>query len=150
TSTTLAPGRAITGPSAPAPVVTAPGAPGAAAPAAPAAPAAQPGVQQFAGQIFLVPLPRFNAILVAAPKARLPFVVGQIEQLDRPTTFRLTAFALRRAAAARVAAILNSFYATRNPQESSTQNMIRFTSDETTNTLYVQAAPADLDEIKLM
>src|SRR5207249_4699541 len=42
-----------------------------------------PSLQQAAGSVTLLPLPRFNAILVAAPKARMADVLRQIVQLDR-------------------------------------------------------------------
>jgi type II secretion system protein D len=100
--------------------------------------------------VLLVPLPRFNALLVAAPRARMEDVVTQIKELDRPTPpqSRPTPFPLKKAVAARVATLLQQFYAQRYPNETAAQHQIRVTFDESTNTLFVQAAPADLAEIR--
>src|SRR5262249_14978473 len=59
-----------------------------------------------------------------------------------------TAFPLKKAAAARVAPLLQQFYAQRYANETTAQNQIRITFDDSTNTVYVQAAPADLAEIR--
>ena len=53
-----------------------------------------------------------------------------------------------KASATQVAQLLTTFYATRYPPETQNQNLIRITSDAPTNTVFVQASPADLDEIR--
>ena len=100
------------------------------------------------GTVMLLPLPRYNAILVAAPLARMQDVLGHIKSLDHGTApqSQAHAFQLKKASAARVATLLTSFYAQRY-NETQQQDQVRFTSDVSSNTLYVQAAPADLAEI---
>lgn len=108
--------------------------------------------QPSAGEssVVLIPLPRYNAILMAAPKARVNDVIKEIQRLDLPVfkDGRTTPFPLKKASAARVAALLQQFYAQRYPNESAGQDQIRFTYDDSSNTVFVQAAPADLAEIR--
>ena len=49
-----------------------------------------------------------------------------------------------------MATLLLNWYSQRYPNEALTQNQIRITSEDSTNTILVQAAPADLDEIRSM
>jgi type II secretory pathway component GspD/PulD (secretin) len=114
-----------------------------------AAVAAAPAAQQ-AASVVLLPLPRFNAILLAAPQSRIADVVKEIKRLDKPNApqVRPIPFALRKASAARVAALLTDFYAQRYPSETAAQHQIRVTHEDSTNTVFVQAGPADLEEIK--
>jgi type II secretory pathway component GspD/PulD (secretin) len=101
--------------------------------------------------VVLLPIPRQNAILVAAPEARLKDVEAEIAHLDVPNAppGKATAFPLKKASAARVDAMLNSFYAARYSSSGETQavDQVRITHEDSTNTVYVQAAPADLAEI---
>jgi general secretion pathway protein D len=102
------------------------------------------------GSALFLALPRFNSILVVAQEARLKDIRGEIAKLDQPNSpaGRATAFPLRKAAAAQIATLLTQFYAQRYPQENNTQNQVRITSDNSTNTVFVQAGPADMDEIR--
>jgi type II secretion system protein D len=105
---------------------------------------------QQASSIVLIPLPRFNAILVGAPEVRMNDVLGEIRRLDQPVSpsGRAVAIPLKRASAARVDALLTAFYASRYSTEPSTLDQVRFTHEDTTNTLFVQAGPADLEDIR--
>ncbi len=120
-------------------------------PSAPGAVGVAPGATTGPTSVVLLPIPRQNAILVAAPESRLKDVEDQIRQLDIPNAApaKATAFPLKKASAARVDAQLNAFYATRYSPSGETQaiDQIRITHDDSTNTVYVQAAPADLAEI---
>lgn len=100
--------------------------------------------------IVLIPLPRLNSILMAAPKARADDIIREIERLDQPTLAeaRPIAFPLKRAAASRVAQLVTSFWTDRYPNETRAQNQVRVTFDEPSNTVFVQAGPADLLEIR--
>jgi type II secretory pathway component GspD/PulD (secretin) len=101
--------------------------------------------------VVLIPVPRQNAILVGAQEARFPDVVTDIKKLDLEPSARSMAvpFKLQKASAQRVATLLQNFYAQRyQGVETTTQNMIRITYDDSTNTVFVQAAPADLVEIR--
>jgi type II secretory pathway component GspD/PulD (secretin) len=42
---------------------------------------------------------------------------------------------------------ITTFWASRYPEETTAQNQIRVTSDDSSNTVFVQAAPADLEQI---
>jgi type II secretory pathway component GspD/PulD (secretin) len=98
--------------------------------------------------VVLLPYPRYNTILVAAPRARLDDVMTRIKELDKDNGPGAQAipFPLKKAPAARVGTQINAFYATRYPGDST--NQVRVTWDDATNTLFVQAAPADLLEIR--
>ncbi len=126
-------------------------------------PARQPGVTpmvfgqqgaqalpQAAGSLAMIPLPRYNTILVAAPEARMKDIEQEIKRLDIPIKPQHMArsFPLKRASAPRVADLLSQFYAQRWGTEALTQNQIRITSDVNTNTVIVQAGEADMAEIK--
>jgi hypothetical protein len=57
---------------------------------------------------------------------------------------------LKHQPASRAAGLLQAFWNARIPNETLAQNQVRFTYDDTTNTLFVQAAPADMAEIAEM
>ena len=99
--------------------------------------------------VVLLPYPRFNSILVAAPKARLDEVIKQIDELDKatPPISKLTAFPLTKAPAARVASLLSNIYASRFTNETAQITGVRISYDEATNTVFVQAPPGDLADI---
>jgi general secretion pathway protein D len=109
-----------------------------------------PQAQQFNSSVIMIPLTRQNAILIATPKSRVEFLTKEIQKLDLPTAgdSRATPIRLQRAAAARVAQQINTFYATRFTGEGQAQNQIRVTWDDNTNTVFVQASPADMAEIR--
>jgi type II secretion system protein D len=105
-----------------------------------------------ATSVLLLPIPRFNAILMGAPKSRVNDILKEIDRLDQPTAPAAYphAFPLKKASASRVAGQIQAFYATRYPNETEAQNQIRITHDDSINTVFVQAAPADLAEIKAL
>jgi general secretion pathway protein D len=78
----------------------------------------------------------------------MPDIVNQIHLLDQSSSdpHHAKFYPLKRAAAAQVAASLTTFYATRFPPPDNI-NQIRITSDVGSNTVIVQAAPADMAEI---
>jgi type II secretory pathway component GspD/PulD (secretin) len=98
------------------------------------------------GNVVLLPMVRSNSILIAAPSARIDDVKKDISRLDVPNTAvgQATPFPLTKASASRVATLLTNFYAQRYPGD---VNQVRITYDDSTNTVLVQAAPADLEEI---
>jgi type II secretory pathway component GspD/PulD (secretin) len=100
--------------------------------------------------LVLIPLPRNNGILVAAPKAQIAMIQKEIDRLDVPNRQQTVAvpFRLNRAPAQRVAIILSNFYNDRYPADGHGSNQVRFTYDEGTNTLFVQAPPNDMLEIQ--
>lgn len=102
---------------------------------------------QASGSLVMIPLVRHNAILVAAPEVRMKDIKGEIKKLDIPVGPGGAArpFALKNSSAVRVAEMLNAFYAQRYGTE---QNQIRITSEATRNVIIVQAAEADLAEIR--
>jgi general secretion pathway protein D len=102
-----------------------------------------------ASSAILIPLPRFNAIMVAVPAGSMKDVVAEIKKLDRdvPAAGQATYIPLKHKSAARVETLITSFWATRYG-ETAAQNQIHLTHDDSTNTLIVQAAPADLADIR--
>jgi type II secretion system protein D len=104
------------------------------------------------GSILVLPYPRFNAIIVGAPKTRFEYVMAEINKLDQPNSpaAGVTYFPLRKAPAVRVANQIRSFYANRYSNETDVNNQIRITHDDASNTIMVQASPADLAEIRSM
>ncbi len=112
-----------------------------------------PGGNISAGQnvpaqnLVMIPLLRFNAIFVAAPESRMKDIEAQIAAFDKPSMdiSRAKPFHLKNQSARNVATIVNSFYAARG--ESQNVNQIRITEDDNTNTILVQAAPADMEDI---
>lgn len=103
-----------------------------------------------ASSLLLLPLPRQNAILLGAPKTRMADVIKEIERLDIPTApgAKPVYFPLKNASASSVADQVTRFYSTRYPNETDANNQIRVTADNRSNTVIVQAAPADLAEIR--
>jgi type II secretion system protein D len=110
----------------------------------------QAAVIQQPNNLMMIPLPRFNAIMVVAARDRVPEIKREIDKLDTPTAAnaRPTAFPLKKASAQTVANFLTQLYQTRYPSEPTTQNQVRITSDSSTNTVFVQASPGDMQEIK--
>src|SRR5439155_12215934 len=105
---------------------------------------------QNPASVILLPLPRQNAILIAAPTVRFKDILQEVKRLDIPTPLKGKAspFPLKKASAARVATLVQNFYATRYPNETDAMHQIKITYDDSTNTVFVQAAPADMDEIR--
>ncbi len=102
--------------------------------------------------VVLIPVPRLNALLVAAPKSRIKDVERDVKGLDVENTAadQATPFHLKKASAARVGTLLTNFYAQRYApgNEGANQHQIRITFDTSNNTVFVVAAPADMAEIR--
>lgn len=101
------------------------------------------------GNIFMLPLPRFNAIMLAVPESRVADVVKEIERLDVPNsaTMAPTPFALKKASAQNVSQQIQTFFNARYGVETQAQNQIRVFFDAEKNTVFVQASPADIKDI---
>src|SRR5262249_52708509 len=108
-------------------------------------------IQQPAS-VALIPMPRFNAILVAAPKGQLKYVIAEIERLDKPNSpaSQMRPFPLKSVPASRVAALITSWYHQRYGPEGRNQHQIRIIAEDKTNSVLVQAAPADMTEIEML
>ena len=104
---------------------------------------------QTAGSLLIFPLPRFNSILLAVPKPRVPDIVKEIKKLDRDTSDQMKpiAYQLRKASAQVVAQQIQTFFNQRYPGEQLAQDQIRVNFDASSNTVYVQASPADQKDI---
>ncbi len=105
--------------------------------------------RQTIGSILLFPLPRSNAILVGVPESRLDDVKKEIKRLDVPNSPQMkpVPYQLKRATASTVATQITNFFNQRYPGEALAQNQIRVTYDVATNTVFVQASPADQNDI---
>lgn len=123
---------------------------GASRPGAPAPTAVALGAAPSTNNALFLPLPRFNAIAVVAQKGRMEEIVKEIAKLDQKNAAiaGMIPFPLKKASAQQVANIIVQLYSQRYPNETTLQNQIRITFDVSTNTIFVQAAPADLEEIK--
>lgn len=115
-------------------------------------PVQQQGAPAPASNITFLPQPRLGAILVAAPKSRMEEIVEKIHMLDQPNadTSGMVAIPLKRASAVRVAGAINTFYQTRfvdqgNPPALS---QVRIAYDDLSNTVFVQASPNDMIDIR--
>src|SRR4029077_5886577 len=96
-------------------------------PAATGATTGQTGTTaQTPASVVMIPLPRHNAILMAAPRARSEDMIREIKRLDKPISpqGQAVAFPLKKASAARVATLIQQFYAQRFPNETTAQNQI--------------------------
>ena len=102
--------------------------------------------------VVLIPVPRLNALLIAAPESRIKEVVLEVKKLDvdNGPGGQATPFALKKAPASRVSTLLTNFYNQRYSEsgEDQSKHQIRITFDVATNTVFVQAAPADMAEIR--
>src|SRR5262249_28239166 len=96
-----------------------------------------------------LPIPRLNALFVAGPRGRFKEIRARITELDKPIPSPAGAkpFRLSKQPASRVAQTVINFWGNRYPPETAAQNQIRVTWDDASNTVYVQAAPADMAEI---
>src|SRR5207237_7179401 len=90
---------------------------------------------QQAASVLLLPLPRVNAILLAAPRLRIADIEKEIKNLDVPNSPRsgARAFPLKTVPASRMVTVLTNFYNTRYSPETLALNQIRFTADDKTN-----------------
>ena len=105
--------------------------------------------RQTIGSILLFPLPRFNAILLGVPESRLEDIKKEIKRLDVPNSNQMepVPYPLKRATASTVASQIQNFFNQRYPGEALAQNQIRVTYDVASNTVHVQASPADQKDI---
>lgn len=114
----------------------------------------QQGAQANAAlaSVILIPVPRQSSIFVAAPSSRIEEVIADLKKLDKPNApaAQPVPFELRKAPASRVARLITDFYSNRYPNETTANNQIRVTFDESSNTVFVQASAADLAEIKAL
>ena len=104
---------------------------------------------QTSGSLLLFPLPRFNQVLVAAPKSRIADIMATIKKFDRKNAEDNTPqpYMLKRASAAIVSQQLQTFFASRYPGEQLTQNQIRVFANASNNTVFVQASRADQADV---
>ncbi len=100
------------------------------------------------GSVAMYPVPRLSSIFVIAPEARMEDIKEQIRKFDRPISnnAKATQIFLTRASATQVATILTNFYASLPYGQEA--KFIQIQPDATTNSILVQAAPADLTQIR--
>ncbi len=98
------------------------------------------------GSILLLPLVRFNSILIGAPISRMEDILKEIKKLDRPNSEQSkgNTFFLKHSAASIVANQIQTFYAQRYGND---PNQVHVFFDTNNNSVTVQAGPADLEDI---
>jgi type II secretion system protein D len=102
--------------------------------------------------VYLLALPRQNAILVAAPESRFADVLKEIRRFDvkhDPATFPKP-FRLQKASAQIAATQIQQFWNARFPGDPLALNQFRVTFDAASNTVYVQASKADLEDVEAL
>jgi type II secretion system protein D len=102
-----------------------------------------------AASVALIAMPRLNAIYVGAPRSAIKNVIARIREMDvenSPET-QPVPFELKNAPAGRMATMIQGFWNARYPNETAATHQVRVTVDDRTNTIFIQAAPADLKEI---
>jgi type II secretion system protein D len=105
------------------------------------------GGQQSLGTLLVFPLPRYNAVLVGAPKGSLDSIKKQIELFDQPNTAANlpVAYPLKNGAASIVQQQILNLFSQRYPSD--VGNNIKVTVDTANNKVLVQASPADQKDI---
>ena len=107
------------------------------------------GSAQQNSSIFLMPLARQNALIVGAPANRQKEIQAKIKEiLDKPNSEQsaLHPIPLKKASAQQVATAITTLYTQRYPND--TVNQVRVSYDNSSNTIFVQAGPADLVDIR--
>jgi len=100
--------------------------------------AARPGVS-------ITPVVKPNAIVIVAPQSEMPAILELADKLDQPGDPRLQfrVFALENAVASQVLQLVEDFY----DDKGGMAVRIKAVIDARTNSLIVQGAPTDLDEV---
>ncbi|WP_425616406.1 secretin N-terminal domain-containing protein [Anatilimnocola sp. NA78] len=107
------------------------------------------------GRVTIVPLIKPNALLLIGRKENLPALKELIEQLDKPVApdTQLRVFPLKRIPAATAETTIESFFTPTTAQGGGGAQVgglsprVNIVSDARTNSLIVQAAPRDLEEV---
>ena len=102
---------------------------------------------QTVGNLVIFTIPRFNQVVVAAPKSDIDDILKQIEAFDKPNNpdLRPVRYPLTKASAQVVARQLTSFFSLRYPGAAA--GLTSFTADTSSNSVLVQAAPGDQAEV---
>lgn len=105
----------------------------------------RPKSREAAAGVAVIPVRSPNAVLIVAPAAMMPVVLELADKLDQPgdprSVFRV--FALKQAVAAQVLDLLEDFYEPKGGLAARINAVV----DVRTNSLIVQGAPRDLDEV---
>src|SRR5205807_1850789 len=104
---------------------------------------------QTVGQFVVFPVPRLNSILLGVPKSRREDILKEIKRLDQDTNPQMVPkkYQLKRASAQIVAAQIQNFFNQRYPNQPLNLDQTRVFFDASSNTVMVQAAPADQKDI---
>ncbi len=98
------------------------------------------------GRVSITPLLKPNALLLIGREESVDFVKDLIDKLDVPVepTTQFRVFPLKHATASDVQTTITQFYATTRP---GLAPKVIVTSEFRTNSLIVQAAPRDMEEV---
>jgi type II secretory pathway component GspD/PulD (secretin) len=99
--------------------------------------------------VYCVALPRYNALLIAGPKGRFADIIREVEKIDKPNdqSVRVQAFQLKKASAQVVGLQVRTLYSQRFPNEGPPSALVRVSFDLSSNSVLVQASPADMADI---
>jgi len=97
--------------------------------------------------VYCVAIPRLNALMIIGPKGRFEDILKEVERFDRPNDSPIRPFSLKKASAQVVAQQIRLLYSQRFPQEGPPNQQFRISYDLSSNTVLVQAAPADMKDI---
>jgi type II secretory pathway component GspD/PulD (secretin) len=111
------------------------------------------GAQQAQNRgVYFLALPQLNSMLVVGPEARFDEILKEIRKIDVPNSefARPKPFRLKKASAQIVATQLQTFFNSRFPGYPQTKNQFRITYDAPSNTVWVQASRADLEDVAVL
>ncbi|MEZ6072288.1 MAG: secretin N-terminal domain-containing protein [Pirellulales bacterium] len=100
----------------------------------------------------IIPVVKPNAVLIIAGAADLDAILDLAEEIDQPTdpSSQFQVFPLSSAVAAEVVRTIESMYEAGEDENSGLRPRVRAVADARTNTVIVQGAPDELDEIGLL
>ena len=106
--------------------------------------------QANGGSVLVLPVAKTNSILLFGGDIRFPYYEKLIKDLDVRNVLLPVEIKIKNRSAQWIATYLTNLYAVRYPNENQTGNLVRITYNPSANSVLVQAAPADLEEIRGM
>ena len=111
------------------------------------------GTNQVANRgFYFLAIPAQNGMLVVGPESRFEDILREIRRIDIPNSefARPKPFRLKKASAQVVATQLQTFFNSRFPGQGQQRSQFRVTYDTASNTVWVQAGKADLEDVAIL